>query len=185
MYECNAIEEKKHTHTHSSVAEKVIQTLQDPLLIYTTRSTLSHTHKHTHRLLITSLCLYMSGPLTSKEELEVNYRSLSRALKQLQLKPESPHRKGGMERIQGGEMERGINHGYGESDFRMQKWGENRWGEGDAGTELQGNRQWWRASRRSGTTTLDISLPLCMSRGWRCAFTFFFLIFYFPQPLYS
>lgn len=48
MYECNAIEEKKHTHTHSSVAEKVIQTLQDPLLIYTTRSTLSHTHKHTH-----------------------------------------------------------------------------------------------------------------------------------------
>lgn len=109
----------------------------------------------------------MSGPLTSKEELEVNYRPLSRALKQLQLKPESPHRKGGMERIQGGEMERGINHGYGESDFRMQKWGENRWGEGDAGTELQGKRQWWRASRRSGTTTLDISLPLCMSRGWR------------------
>lgn len=48
MYECNAIEEKKHTHTHSSVAEKVIQTLQDPLLIYTIRSTLSHTHKHTH-----------------------------------------------------------------------------------------------------------------------------------------
>lgn len=48
MYECNAIEKKKHTHTHSSVAEKVIQTLQDPLLTYTIRSTLSHTHEHTH-----------------------------------------------------------------------------------------------------------------------------------------
>lgn len=117
----------------------------------------------------------MSGPLTSKEELEVNYRPLSRALKQLQLKPESPHRKGGMERIQEGEMEREINHGYGESDFRMQKWGENRWGEGDAGTERQGKRQWWRASRRSWTTTLDISLPLCMSRGWQLFLCFTFL----------
>lgn len=47
MYECNAIEEKKHTHTHSSVAEKVIQTLQDPLLIYTEAHSLTHINTHT------------------------------------------------------------------------------------------------------------------------------------------
>lgn len=40
------------------------------------------------------------GLLTSREELGVNYEPLSPVLKQLQPKPESPHRREEMERVQ-------------------------------------------------------------------------------------
>lgn len=48
----------------------------------------------------------------------MNYKPLSLALKQLQPKPESPHRRGEMERVQKEMGEGGGRQSNGESDFR-------------------------------------------------------------------